>query len=233
MTMSEQENSSNDAAASESPIGGWQGHHVYLMALACLVLGVALGYFLRGSQSPVPATATLSAPQAVAPGHNGMEGQRPSLERMKMMADKAAAPALEKLKQNPNDFETLNELGKLYRGTHQFKEAMGYYERALAVDPKNAAARTDLASCLYYTGDIDGALAQLDKALSYDPKFFGALLNTGIIKLRAKNDVPGAVASWEKILKTDADPKQKQMVKKLIADAKHRTENANGEDPKG
>src|SRR3954463_10027748 len=230
--MSEQQNEIQDAAAPESSTTGWKSHHAYMLALACLVLGVAVGYFLRGSQSPVPAAVTTSGARQNPHAHAEDEGQPPTLEKMKQMADKAAAPVLEKIKSNPNSFEALNDAGNVYRATHQFKEAASYYERALAIDPKNAAVRTDLASCLYYTGDVNGALAQLDKALTYDPRFFGALLNSGIIKLRAKDDVSGAITSWEKILRTDANPQQKQMVKKLIADAKRKTEKTIAEELK-
>ncbi len=139
------------------------------------------------------------------------------------MADKAALPALEKLKADPKNFAALNDAGNIYRSTHQFKEAASYYEKALEIEPKNAGARTDLASCLYYTGDVDGAIAQLDKALSYDPNFFGALFNLGMIKLQAKNDAAGAIASWQKILKTNADPQMKEAIKKRIAELKQRT----------
>lgn len=224
--MSEQQDTSNDLAPAESTVSAWQSQQVYLMAMACLILGVAVGYFLRGSQSPTQvATAAPAAQQA-----HGMPGtaedQPPSLDKMKQMADKAAAPVLEKIKNNPKDFAALNDAGKVYRATHQFKEAAAYYGKALQIDPKNAAARTDLASCLYYTGDIDGAIAQLDTALSYDPKFKGALLNIGIIKWKGKNDVAGAVASWEQLLKTNPDPKQKEMVQHLIVDAKKRASEA-------
>ncbi len=223
--MSEQE-IKNVESAPGSSTAVWQAKAVYLMAMICLVVGVAIGYLARGSQSPVP-TPGPAAPASVAQTQNPhatMGNQMPSLEQMKQMADKAAAPALEKIKTNPSDFTALNEAGKVYRSTHQFKLAASYYEKALQIEPKNAAVRTDLASCLYYTGDVEGALTQLDKALSYDPKFFGALLNTGIIKMQAKNDVNGAISSWEKILKTNATPEQKQAVKGLIARAKQKSQ---------
>jgi Tfp pilus assembly protein PilF len=202
------------------------------MAAACLLLGVTIGYFLRGSQSPSKQAAVTTPVAQPTPATSGNGSERPSLERMKQMAEKASAAALEKLKTDPNDFEALNEAGKMYRATHQFKEAANYYKKALQVHPDNAAVRTDLASCLYYTGDVDGALAQLDKAVSYDPKFFGALLNIGIIKMQAKNDPAGAANSWKKILETDANPQQKQMVKNLIAKAKQKNTAGLGEMPK-
>ena len=142
-----------------------------------------------------------------------------TLDDMKRMADAKAATLLEKLKSNPKDATTLNQLGILYRSTHQFKEAEGYFEKSLEIDPKNADVRTDLASCMYYTGDVDSALAQLNKVLTYDPKHAGALMNIGIIKWKAKNDVPGAVAAWEKLLKLNPDFKQKDAVEHMIAEA--------------
>jgi cytochrome c-type biogenesis protein CcmH/NrfG len=205
----------------------WQPTQVIVMAAVCLVIGLVLGYLLRGS-APVAAPAqtgtTETAPPA-APGSAPTPAETPgghpklTLDDMKRMADAKAATLLEKLKANPKDATTLNQLGILYRATHQFKEAEGYFEKSLEIDPKNADVRTDLASCLYYTGDVDGALAQLNKVLTYDPKHAGALMNIGIIKWKAKNDVPGAVAAWEKLLKLNPDFKQKDAVEHMIADA--------------
>ena len=231
--MTETPQTKNEIAPTESTTSGWKGQQVYLMAIACLILGVAVGYFLRGSQSLTQtATAAAAVQQQAQATSGGAADQAHSFDQMKQMADKAAAPVLEKIKNNPKDFESLNEAGKVYRATHQFKEAATYYEKALQIDPKNAATRTDLASCMYYTGDVDGALAQLDQALSYDPKFFGALLNVGVIRLQAKNDVAGAISSWEKILKTDADAKHKDFVKKLIANTRQKNTKDISEAPK-
>ena len=187
-----------------------------------------LGYLLRGS-APVAAPATNShdgdagandgVATATTPAETPEGHPKLTLDDMKRMADAKAATLLEKLKSNPKDATTLNQLGILYRSTHQFKEAQGYFEKSLEIDPKNADVRTDLASCMYYTGDVDGALAQLNKVLTYDPKHAGALMNIGIIKWKAKNDVPGAVAAWEKLLKLNPDFKQKDAVEHMIAEA--------------
>jgi cytochrome c-type biogenesis protein CcmH/NrfG len=189
--------------------------------MVCLVVGLGVGYLLRGSQSPVPAPATPAA--AAANPHGAMTEAStppPTLDQMKHMAEKTAEPFLEKLKKDPNNPELLNQVGNLYRATHQFKEAAAYYEKALSADPKNAAIRTDLASCLYYSGDIDGSIAQLEKALTYNPKFAGALFNLGIIRWKGKNDSAGAVATWEKLLKVTDDPQQKEKLEHLIAQVK-------------
>lgn len=138
---------------------------------------------------------------------------------MKKMADKKAEPLQAKLKADPNNPTLLNQVGIVYRSAHQFKEAQKYFEQSLQVDPKNADVRADMAACMFYEGDVDGALAQLDKALTYNPKHPGALMNIGLIKWQAKNDVPGAVASWEKLLKLNPDFPQKAQVQRMISDA--------------
>lgn len=200
-----------------------------VLSAICLAIGLVVGYLLRGSApSTVPSPAAMSgapaAPVAAAPAAptaatTPAQHPKMTLDDMKRMADAKATPVLEKLKKNPKDADALNQLGILYRATHQFKEAEGYFEKSLEINPKNVDARVDLASCLYYTGDADGAIAQLNKALTYDPKHPGALMNLGLIKWKAKNDVPGAVAAWQTLLKLNPDFAQKDTVQRMINDA--------------
>lgn len=220
----------NESVQPASPSLQWRPTHVIVMSAVCLLVGLVLGYLLRGSAPVATSAPTAMMERAAAPVAAATAGAAPAgtpeghpkltLDQMKRMADAKAASLLETLKTNPKDAKTLNQLGVLYRATHQFKEAEGYYEKSLEIDPGNADVRTDLASCLYYTGDVDGALVQLNKALTYNPKHAGALMNIGIIKWQGKNDVPGAIAAWEKLLKLNPDFAQKDAVMHLIDLAK-------------
>jgi cytochrome c-type biogenesis protein CcmH/NrfG len=197
----------------------WQATQVYAMAVICLVVGMVIGYLFRGSQSTaIPAPPAASGQTSAPAGHTG--GNMPSLEQMKQMADKKAAPLLEKLKGDPNNGDLLNQVGTIYKSTHQFKEAAAYYDKALQVNPKNVAIRTDLASCLYYNGDVDGAIGQLQQSLSYDPKDANSLFNLGMIKWQGKQDSKGALAVWQQLLKSNPQlsPDRKAAVQKLMAD---------------
>ena len=201
---------------------GWKTTQAYAMAATCLVIGIALGYLFRGSAARPVLPSQTAQMQSPAGASAGTQHQMDSLEDMKRMADKKAEPLLVKLKANPNNSELLNQIGTLYKVTHQFKEAAGYFQKALAADPKNVAARTDLASCLFYQGDADGAIQQLQQSLSYDPKDANSLFNLGMIRLQGKNDPTGAVTAWKQLLKlnpTLADDK-KAAVQKLIAQAR-------------
>ena len=144
----------------------------------------------------------------------------PSLDDLQRMADKKAAPLLAKLKSDPKNAQLWNQVGLTYKSAHQFKEAAGYFEKSLQYDPKNLGVRADYASCLYYTGDVDGALAQLNQSLTYDPKHAGTLMNIGIIKWRGKNDADGAVDAWEKLLQYHPDFPQKDLVQQMLTQVK-------------
>jgi cytochrome c-type biogenesis protein CcmH/NrfG len=199
----------------------WQARQVYAMAVVCLLLGLAIGYLFRGSKSPAPPVPEASGAQPAATA-GAMGGQMPSLDQMRQMADKKAAPLLEKLKVDPNNSDLLIQIGNIYKATHQFKEATGYFDKALQVDPKNVAIRTEMASCLYYDGDVDGAISQLQQSLQYDPKDANSLFNLGMIKWQAKQDGKGALAAWQELLKSNPQlsADRKATVQKLMADVK-------------
>jgi cytochrome c-type biogenesis protein CcmH/NrfG len=220
-------NPSNQSAAET----GWGSAQVYIMAAICLFLGVALGYLFRGSgpattaaavrteTTPAPATPTNAAPKM------------PSLDEMKQMAVKKAEPLIEQLKSDPNNVDLLTQVAKIYVSTHQFKEAAGYYQKIVEIHPKDLAIRNNVASCLYYSGDADGAIGQLEGSLKIDPKDANSLFNLGMIRLQGKNDNQGAVTAWRLLLKSNPnlDDKKKAQVEKLIADASHQnlpTQNA-------
>jgi tetratricopeptide (TPR) repeat protein len=197
-----------------------------MMAVLCLLVGCAVGYLLRGSGSasaPAPATAAGAEQQQGMPpaASGGMEQpQQPSPEQMKAMADKQAEPLLEQLKSKPGDPALLTQIGNLYYDAHVFPLAIDYYQKTLAVDPKNSSVRTDMASAMFSMGDPDHSIAEFDHALKDDPKNANALFNRGIVKWQGKMDVKGAMADWELLLKEDPNYEQADKVREYIAQAK-------------
>lgn len=201
--------------------GAWSAQQVYVLAAVSLLVGLSVGYFFLGKmtgqsralvQPPVSMTSTGAPPSGMHP--------KITLEQMKKMADMQASPLIEKSKADPKNAGLLVQIGGIYQGSHQFKEAADYFERALKIDPKNIPTRTQLASCLYYSGDVDGAIGQLNQALKYDPKDANSLFNLGVIRLQGKNDSAGAIAAWEELLKANPNLDRKPIVEKMIADAK-------------
>jgi cytochrome c-type biogenesis protein CcmH/NrfG len=107
----------------------------------------------------------------------------------------------------------------IYHSTHQFEQAAGYYKQAVKADPRNIALRTKLASSLYRSGDSDAAIKQLNEALRYDPNDANCLFDLGVIKLNGKKDGKGALAAWQRLLKSNPQlsEERKATVQKLMA----------------
>ncbi len=204
----------------------WRPRVVYGMASVCLILGLSVGYLLRGSGSNQPAN-NLADAAAVSPHPAGATSSMPTLEQMKQMADKKAEPLLQQLKKEPNNKDLLIRIGYFYKSAHQFKEASRYFEQSLQLDPRNVAIRTEKASCLYYDGDIDGALNELQASLKLNPKDANSLFNLGMIRLNGRQDAAGAIAAWQELLKSNPHLAKKPIVEQMIAEAKQQKHSQN------
>jgi cytochrome c-type biogenesis protein CcmH/NrfG len=198
----------------------WTDVQAYLLAVFCLVLGVALGYLFRGSASP--AAETLQASASTEGSASQGQPAQPQLtpEQQKAMVDHAVAPLLATLKNSPNDFDTIVQVANLYYDGRQYPEAVKYYQLAAKSQPTNADVLTDLGTSLWYTGDADAAIAEFQTALKYRPDHPGTLFNLGIVRWQGKLDPKGAVQAWEELLRRNPDYPQKQVVQEYIERAK-------------
>jgi len=200
----------------------WTDVQAYTLAVICLLLGVAAGWLIRGSESPTASPVAAAS----APAPNGMSGAmngQPSAEQLRQMADAQAAPLIEKLKLDPKNPDLLTNIGNAYYDAQQYPVAVGYYGHALEINPSDASVRTDMATAYWYMGDTDRAIAEFNKALSYEPNQANALFNLGLVKWRGKMDANGAVSDWEKLLATNPNYEGKDKVEQLIAEAKKHT----------
>jgi cytochrome c-type biogenesis protein CcmH/NrfG len=195
----------------------WTSVQAYTLSVICLLVGIAGGWLIRGSQAPAaggPVETAAAAPISVS-------GQpAPSPAQMKQMADTQAAPLLEKLKADTGNASLLAEIGNVYYDTQQYPTAIDYYGRSLKIAPENASVRTDLGTAMWYLGNADGAIEQFNQALEHEPNKANALFNLGIVKWQGKMDVEGAVAAWQKLLAANPSYEAKDRVEQLIAQAK-------------
>lgn len=194
----------------------WTGTQAYVLAVICLVVGVAIGYLVRGSASSAlpPAHPSTSADSGGMP--SGMN-QQPTPDQLRHMADVQAKPILDQLKSSPNDAELLYKAGNVYYDAKQFPEAVKYYEQSAQQNPKALNVRTDLATAYYYAGDPDRSLAEFDGVLKVDPKYANALFNQGMIRWQGKMDIKGAVESWKKLLASNPDYEHRDQIQEMIA----------------
>jgi cytochrome c-type biogenesis protein CcmH/NrfG len=78
---------------------------------------------------------------------------------------------------------------------------------------------------MYYKGDVEGALAQLQQSLKQNPKDANSLFNLGIIKWQGKQDAAGALAAWQELLKSNPQlsADRKGTVERMIANVKQQS----------
>ncbi len=200
--------------------GQWTSVQAYALAVICLLIGIAAGWLVRGSQ----ASSTRSPETADASTAGTTQGnstvQAPTPAELKQMADTQAAPLIEKLKAEPNNTDLLTSVGNFYYDARQYPTAIEYYQRALKVQPSNASVRTDMATAYWYTGNADTAIAELKKSLTYEPTKPNTLFNLGVVEWQGKMNIESAVAAWQKLLDTNPNYEGRDKVLELMAQAK-------------
>lgn len=206
----------NGAASTEQ----WTSVQAYTLAVICLLVGIAGGWFIRGSQPPAATSAeTVNASVPAGMGANA-GAPAPTTAQLRQTADTQAAPLIEKLKSDPNNADLLANVGNAYYDAQQYSAAIEYYQRALKVQPANANVRTDMATAYWFSGDADTAIVEFHKSLSYEPNKPNTLFNLGIVQWQGKMDIDAATATWQKLLDTNPNYEGKEKVLELMAQVK-------------
>lgn len=216
------------------PGKNWTSTSAYGLSLICLLVGVTVGFLLRGSGAH-PAAATTAAvanqpgmrsssnaaqmPTGAAQGQGPGNMTQPGPDQLKQMADKKAAPLIAELDKDPNNTAKITQVGSYYFAAQQFETAAQYYERAVKIKP-TADGFTKLSNAYAYNRTPDKAIAALNQALKIDPTFADALFNLGMLKWQVQGDVNGAIACWEKLLKAHPNHPHRAEVEQVIAKAK-------------
>jgi cytochrome c-type biogenesis protein CcmH/NrfG len=134
------------------------------------------------------------------------------------MSDNQVAPLFTELAKRPNDAELLRKIGRYYLSAHQFKAAQPYYERAAAAK-RNPDTLNELSFIYYSLGDLDHAMATLDRALEVQPSNPNVLLNLAMFQWQGKTDASAAIATWKKFLRTNPNDRRRPEVEHMIAQA--------------
>jgi len=213
-----------NSAQTNNSSTAWTATQAYVLAAICLVVGIAAGYFFRGSASPQQATPT----QAVSQAPSGMPQGQMGPGQLQAIPDQqsaeavaaAAKPLLDDLSGDPNNPEKIARVGDFYFDSHVYPQAISYYEKSLKLNPKNANVLTDLGTAYFYSGDPQTAVKKFDEVLKANPTHANALFNLGIVRWQGLKDPKGAIEAWDKLLKTNPNYEQKDHVRELMERAK-------------
>ena len=198
----------------------WTSKQAYALSVICLLVGIAGGWFVRGSQGSAMEVERASAATASQPDTSSMQ---PTPEQIRQVADKQAAPLIEQLKTDSRNAALLAKIGNIYYDAQQYPVAIDYYQQSLKMAPNDASVRTDMATAFWYTGNSDTAIAEFNRALSEEPNKPNALFNLGVVQWQGKMDVAGALASWQRLLDTNPNYEGRAKVAELMEQVKKHT----------
>jgi tetratricopeptide (TPR) repeat protein len=176
---------------------------------ACgLLLGLVIGSFLIGpklAQSKLAGSQTAAVepsmpPGAATPAAGG--AQAAPMEAVRRQLDDLKA----KVAANPNDFESLVQLGNMYSDVAKYPQAIDYYERALRIR-EDANVRTDLGISYKQSGRLDDAHAAFERVSQESPESWQAIYNLAVVdgEMRRFDDARKEVAKLKAMRPNDPD----------------------------
>jgi len=99
----------------------------------------------------------------------------------------------------PNFYMITDILGRLYAKQNKYDEAQRFFERTIALDPRNSLAYSDLGNVLYLKGDTLGAKQAWEKAARADDANPIPYYNLGMLH-ENDGDIAGAAAMYRRYL---------------------------------
>jgi tetratricopeptide (TPR) repeat protein len=167
-----------------------------VFSVCSFLLGLVIGALLvgpklaqRGGQPPSAVSA------ARAPEDNPMDAVRQRIATLN-----------ETLARDPRNFDALAQLGAMYMDAGKFPQAIGYFERALAVR-EDPTLRSDLGICYKETGQLEKALAAFQKAGAESPDQWQPLYNQAIVlgEMRRFDEARALLPRLQKLRPGDAN----------------------------
>ncbi len=207
------------AEATAMPTPPW-----WLITLIAVLLpvGAALLYAAIGTPRAIDAIAVAppsTTPAATPPTATGGDEPPMSDKQILAMVDSLA----QKMQQNPDDPRGWILLARSQNALGRYPEAAAAYERAVALNPKDAQLLADYADAAVMTqqGRFEGKpYALIKQALAIEPNNMKALALAGTAELRMGNRA-ASLRQWEKLqsLLAKDSPDYKE-VEAIIAEVK-------------
>jgi cytochrome c-type biogenesis protein CcmH/NrfG len=181
-----------------------------VIGAAGTVFGLIVGWIIGTQQAPARPIAPAAAPAAQAAAAPAPAGAA--------VFDEAQASALRTIaEKDPANIQSRVQLGNIYFDAERYQDAIQWYDAALKLNPSDVNVSTDLGVCFYYTNQADRAVRQLEESLRIQPHHAKSLLNLGIVKAFGKQDLTGAAAAWEEVLKIDPNSQEGQAAQRALS----------------
>ncbi|MBA3008726.1 MAG: tetratricopeptide repeat protein [Proteobacteria bacterium] len=107
------------------------------------------------------------------------------------------------LKENPENVDAWTQLGNLFFDTDRFEDAIGAYEKSLALKPGDPSVLTDMGVMYRRNKNPQKAIESFDLAVAADPSFETARFNKGVVLMHDMEDMAGGIKAWEDLVKVN------------------------------
>jgi tetratricopeptide (TPR) repeat protein len=134
----------------------------------------------------------------------------------------------EAVKQNPQDAESLSNLGQVLVRMQRTAEAVPYFERATALNPQRWAYRFNLARAHALLQHWDDAIASYRQAQTLFPDDYATTFNLALT-MHKKGDDAGAVAEYKKAIALNPGDASFRMALAISYEALQQTSEAAGQ----
>jgi tetratricopeptide (TPR) repeat protein len=160
-----------------------------------LVVAVVLGVYFSGKSSEVPGISGTPTNQTTTASGGATA----------VPVDKTKVAALmTKISANPKDRASLQSLGDIYFGAADYKNAIGWEQKVLAIDPKNQVALLALGAAQFNSGNAAEAKKQWLIAAGLYPKVAEVHYDLGFLYLsQSPPDTANMTAEWNKVIAID------------------------------
>lgn len=170
-----------------------------IVIIAVIVCLGALGGYFMGTRSPV-----VNGPydqSTTGGGYADDGGESPqaypastqSIDHGEVLNELKA-----RLKEKPDDFQTLARIGDTYFEMMRFKDALYYYKKAVEINSDDVDTYNDLGLTSHYMGNPAEALTYVDEGIKRNPYYQRIWLTRGFIMAYGLGNQEEAIKSWEK-----------------------------------
>lgn len=195
---------------SHSP--AWVKVTVWVLVVALIVGFVAIGFTTALMQLPALFGGQTAAVNPGAPLPQG------TLDSINAIYEPQAAAAEAAVAEDPEDLNARRAVGNIYTTWGRallvstdasaqaefaapMAKAIPHWEKALELAPNDKAIAGDLATCLFYTGRTDEAIALAREILDNNPDYATVWFNLGNF-LQTTGDLEGAKEAYAKAVET-------------------------------
>ncbi len=180
--------------------------NVIIVGILALVLGFIGGLFWSDQRDTPPQQTFTPAPQPAAGQSSGLSAEDQNL-LSQLQAD---------VERDSTNFRALVNLANFYFDRDSYNRAVGYYEKAVEINPNNADALADLGTMYRRIGDPQKAISFFRRARSVDPTHQNSILNLGIVYFHDLNDKAAAIRAWEEYLALGLEGEKVDQIRRTV-----------------